>query len=69
MNAFAPVTFSPEEQARLEKDLVESLKSPGRQISKADTLAKYIRQEVKRDPQAATQMLRSWILEEEHSAK
>ncbi|MEP7352985.1 MAG: flagellar basal-body MS-ring/collar protein FliF, partial [Acidobacteriota bacterium] len=63
------VTFSPEEQARLEKDLVESLKLPARQISKADTLAKYLRQEVKRDPQAATQMLRAWILEEEHSAK
>jgi flagellar M-ring protein FliF len=58
--------FTPEEQASLEQDLLESLKLPGKGISRSETLTKFLRQEVKKDPQAATQLLRAWLLEEEH---
>ena len=58
--------FTPEEQASLEQDLMESLKLPSNTVSKAETLTKFLRQEIKKDPQAATQLLRAWLLEEEH---
>lgn len=49
-----------------EQKLIESLKGPMMSsTSKTDALTKYLRQEVKRDPQAATQLLRTWLLEEE----
>jgi flagellar M-ring protein FliF len=58
-------SLSADEQANLEHDLMESLKIPDKGISKAETLTKFLRQEIKRDPQAATQLLRAWLLEEE----
>jgi len=53
-----------EELARLEQSLLESLRLQPRTISKSDTLAKYLRQEIKQNPRASAQMLRTWLLEE-----
>ncbi|MEO8099780.1 MAG: flagellar basal-body MS-ring/collar protein FliF [Acidobacteriota bacterium] len=50
--------------ARLEQSLLESLRVPAKTISKSDTLAKYLRQEVKQNPHLAAQTLRTWLLEE-----
>jgi flagellar biosynthesis/type III secretory pathway M-ring protein FliF/YscJ len=33
--------------------------------TKNEALTKYLRQEVRKDPAAATQLLRTWLLEEE----
>jgi flagellar biosynthesis/type III secretory pathway M-ring protein FliF/YscJ len=61
-------TLSPDDLARLEQGLLESLRVQPKAISKGDTLAKYLRQEIRQNPQAAAQMLRSWLLEEGHSS-
>jgi flagellar M-ring protein FliF len=56
-------TLSPEDLARLEQGLLDSLRIQPKSISKGDTLAKYLREEVRQNPQAAAQMLRSWLLD------
>jgi flagellar M-ring protein FliF len=61
-------TLTPDDLARLEQSLLESLRVQPKSISKGDTLAKYLRQEVRQNPQAAAQMLRTWLLEEGHSS-
>jgi flagellar M-ring protein FliF len=48
-----------------EQKLIDSLKAPMLSASKNDALTKYLRQEVKKDPAVATQLLRTWLLEEE----
>jgi flagellar M-ring protein FliF len=50
--------------AAQQQELIESLKAPMMSASKSEALTKYLRQEVKRDPQATTQLLRTWLLEE-----
>lgn len=48
-----------------EQKLIDSLKGPMlTSTSKTDALTKYLRQEVQKDPQGATQLLRTWLLEE-----
>jgi len=61
-------TLSTEDLARLEQGLLESLRVQPKAISKGDTLAKYLREEVRQNPQAAARMLRTWLLEEGHSS-
>jgi flagellar M-ring protein FliF len=61
-------TLSTEDLARLEQGLLESLRVQPKSISKGDTLAKYLREEVRQNPKAAAQMLRTWLLEESHSS-
>lgn len=63
--AEVPENLSPADLARLEQGLLESLRLPPQTINKSDTLAKYLRQEVKKDPHTAAQMLRTWLLSEE----
>ncbi len=48
-----------------EQKLIDSLKAPMLSASKNEALTKYLRQEVKKDPAVATQLLRTWLLEEE----
>jgi flagellar M-ring protein FliF len=48
-----------------EQKLIDSLKAPMLSASKNEALTKYLRQEVKKDPSVATQLLRTWLLEEE----
>jgi flagellar M-ring protein FliF len=48
-----------------EQRLIESLKAPMLSATKNEALTKYLRQEVRKDPAAATQLLRTWLLEEE----
>lgn len=64
----ATETLTPDDLAKLEQSLLDSLRIQPRTISKGDTLAKYLRQEVKHNPHAAAQMLRAWLLEEGHSS-
>ena len=66
--AEASETLSAEDLAKLEQGLLDSLRLQPKTISKGDTLAKYLRQEVRQNPQAAAQMLRTWLLEEGHSS-
>lgn len=49
-----------------EQKLIDSLKAPMLSATKSETLTKYLRQEVHKDPGAATQLLRTWILDEEN---
>jgi flagellar M-ring protein FliF len=48
-----------------EQKLIDSLKAPMLSATKNEALTKYLRQEVKKDPAVATQLLRTWLLEEE----
>lgn len=48
-----------------EQKLIDSLKAPMLSATKNEALTKYLRQEVRKDPAAATQLLRTWLLEEE----
>jgi flagellar M-ring protein FliF len=48
-----------------EQKLIDSLKAPMMSATKSEALTKYLRQEVHKDPVAATQLLRTWLLEEE----
>jgi flagellar M-ring protein FliF len=61
------LALSEREAVSEEQKLIDSLKGPMLSAtSKTDALTKYLRQEVKKDPQAATQLLRTWLLEDEH---
>jgi flagellar M-ring protein FliF len=61
------LAVSEREAVSEEQKLIDSLKGPMLSAtSKTDALTKYLRQEVKKDPQAATQLLRTWLLEDEH---
>jgi flagellar biosynthesis/type III secretory pathway M-ring protein FliF/YscJ len=62
MVAPAPV---PDESALQEQKLMESFKAPMLSATKSEALTKYLRQEVRKDPAAATQLLRTWLLDEE----
>jgi flagellar M-ring protein FliF len=64
LNAASTGLLSPQDVERLERDLLESLKLQPRGVSKSETLAKYLRGEVKKDPRAAADLLRHWLLEE-----
>jgi flagellar M-ring protein FliF len=48
-----------------EQKLIDSLKAPMLSATKNEALTKYLRQEVRKDPAAATQLLRTWLLDEE----
>jgi flagellar M-ring protein FliF len=48
-----------------EQKLIDSLKAPMLSATKGEALTKYLRQEVRNDPAAATQLLRTWLLDEE----
>jgi flagellar M-ring protein FliF len=48
-----------------EQKLIDSLKAPMLSATKNEALTKYLRQEVHKDPAAATQLLRTWLLDEE----
>jgi flagellar M-ring protein FliF len=55
----------PEDSSLQEKKLLESLNAPMLSATKGEALTKYLRQEVRKDPVAATQLLRTWLLEED----
>jgi flagellar M-ring protein FliF len=68
----APRLLSPEvtqggapEALSEEQRLINSLNAPMLSATKGETLTKYLRQEVRKDPAAATQLLRTWLLDEE----
>ena len=54
-----------EEALSEEQRLIDSLKAPMLSATKSEALTKYLRQEVRKDPAAATQLLRTWLLDEE----
>jgi len=54
-----------EEYSLQEQKMLDSLKAPMLEATKSEALTKYLREEVRRDPSAATQLLRTWILDDE----
>jgi flagellar M-ring protein FliF len=60
-----PENAAAKESAVHEDKLIESLKAPMLSATKSEALTKYLRQEVHKDPVAATQLLRTWLLDEE----
>lgn len=54
-----------EEPLSQEQQLIDALKVPMLSSTKNEALTKYLRQEVRKDPAAATQLLRTWLLDEE----
>jgi flagellar M-ring protein FliF len=64
-----PVHVSPEtaaaESSDQEQKLIDSLKAPMLSANKSEALTKYLRQEVRKDPASATQLLRTWLIDEE----
>jgi flagellar M-ring protein FliF len=61
----AEVLPGAEDAAAAEQKLIDSLKAPMLSATKGEALTKYLRQEVRKDPAAATQLLRTWLLDEE----
>lgn len=55
----------PQDDSSEEQKLIASLKAPMLSATKSEALTKYLRQEIRKDPAAATQLLRTWLLEEE----
>ncbi len=60
-----PEKLAAQESGAQEDKLIESLKAPMLSATKSEALTKYLRQEVQKDPVAATQLLRTWLLDEE----
>ncbi len=57
---------NPDDESSIqEQKLIDSLKGPMMGATKSEALTKYLRQEVRKDPAAATQLLRTWLLDEE----
>jgi len=59
------VSTAAEDSVSEEQKLIDSLKAPMLSATKNEALTKYLRQEVRKDPAAATQLLRTWLLDEE----
>jgi flagellar M-ring protein FliF len=60
-----PERAAAEEALNQEQQLIDSLNAPMLSATKGEALTKYLRQEVKKDPASATQLLRTWLLDEE----
>ncbi len=54
-----------EDELSEEQRLIDSLKAPMLSASKGEALTKYLRQEVRKDPATSTQLLRTWLMDEE----
>jgi flagellar M-ring protein FliF len=54
-----------EEYSLQEQKLLDSLKAPMLSATKSEALTKYLKEEVRKDPAAATQLLRTWIRDDE----
>jgi flagellar M-ring protein FliF len=61
----SPERNAVEESSLQEQKLIDSFKAPMLSANKSEALTKYLRQEVRKDPASATQLLRTWLLDEE----
>ena len=61
----AELSAGADEPINEEQKLIDSLKAPMLSATKNEALTKYLRQEVRKDPAAATQLLRTWLLDDE----